>query len=52
MIRIKEEIESYLLELNLQNYQSMLQQRIAAMSLTLSGLEDEEKRDDYQMDVI
>jgi hypothetical protein len=48
IIRIKEEIESYLIDLDLKSYQSMLQRGIAALHLQMSQLDTGEEQEDFR----
>ncbi|HUT55410.1 MAG TPA: hypothetical protein VM658_18615 [bacterium] len=52
IIRIKEEIESYLLDLDLREYQGMLQRQIAVMHLQMSQLGAEEEQEDFKDEFI
>jgi hypothetical protein len=52
IMRIKEEIESYLLDINLYNYQAILQQEIARRYIDQACLMLQEEQDDYQAENI
>jgi hypothetical protein len=51
-IRLREEIESYLLDFDLHNYQNILQQEIARRYLERACLTIQEQQDDYQAENI
>jgi hypothetical protein len=52
ILRLREEIESYLLNLDLHFYQAKLQKQTADMYIRMSELNDAEEKEDYKLEYI
>jgi len=52
IIKIREELESYLLDLDLGDYQGKLQRKINELYLELTAITDDDEREDHEAEVV